>query len=103
MLKIEGKDIYMTRNNSAVIEFDFFRAGEKTELQETEHAFFTLRKTFDSDIIWQKEVKDNKITLTSSDTQLESGSYVYDMTVLDGTQITTIVPYHRLCIVDEVY
>ena len=103
MLKVEGKDIYLTRKNSAVIELDFYRGGKKTELEDGEKAFFTVRKKFDGDIILQKEVKNNQILLSEKDTTLESGTYVYDLTILDGAQLVTIVPYHRLCIVDEVY
>lgn len=103
MLKIEGHDIYLTRKNDATLIIDFYRSGEISELDEDEQAFFTVRKQFDSDVIFQKKVVDNRIEISEKDSDLVAGTYVYDLTVLKNEQLTTIIPYHRFTIVDEVY
>ncbi len=98
MVKIINNNIYITRGDTAKINF-FIKdeTGEEYDYS-ADTAIFTVRHRMNSSFpVIQKTVTNGKIELTNADTQqLPFGEYVFDVELrkANGDICTVIVPHN---------
>lgn len=103
MFSISYDDIYLTRGDTAVINFNL----SNYELQDGDTVLLTVKQSVDTaDIAFQKvlDKETNQFVIEHNDTKnLPYGKYVYDiqLTTAQG-QVYTIIKPHRFKIEGEV-
>ena len=103
MFKIIAKNIYVPRRNSVNVTLDIFCDGAPFDLGADDKIIFTVRKSLNEPVLLQKEADDRHIILDEADTDLQEGTYFYDVTILSAGEIITAIPPHKFCILGVIY
>ena len=103
MFKIIAKNIYVPRRNSVNVTLDIFCDGAPFEPGADDKIIFTVRKSLNEPVLIQKQADDRHIILDETDTDLQEGNYLYDVTILSAGEIITAIPPHKFCIIGVIY
>lgn len=103
MFKIISKNIYAPRRNSLNITLAIYSDGAPFELDATDKIYFTVRKSLNEPILIQKEVDNMRIVLDANDTDLQEGTYFYDVTIVTASETITAIPPHKFVILGVIY
>lgn len=103
MFNIIAKNIYVHRRNSVNVTLDIFCGGAQFELGADDKIIFTVRKSLNEPVLIQKNADDRHIVLDETDTDLQEGTYFYDVTILSAGEIITAIPPHKFCVLGVVY
>lgn len=103
MFKIISKNIYVPRRNSLNITLSIFSDGAPLELSSTDKVYFTVRKSLNEPILIQKQVDNMHIVLDANDTDLQEGTYFYDVTIVTASETITAIPPHKFTILGVIY
>lgn len=106
MLYVDNENVFLTRGDSCDLIVTIHDiSGAIYEMQAGDILTFTIKVNCNTeDIIIQKEISSNIITLTPADTEkLAYGAYWYDVQLTTaGGDIYTVIPPHRFNITPEV-
>ena len=105
MFRIDKSEIHMTRGDSAQFTVNLvYSNGLQYTIGETEQLQFSLKKDRADDLSLQKTITGTTtFNLVPADTsELEYGRYKYDIQLLKGTDVYTVVPYADLFLEKEV-
>lgn len=110
MLIIDGYDISMTRGDTVSVTFNFFNHDD-TEyiLSDNDNVVFSVkRNVIDNTHVINKTYNNSgesqvMVTLDHNDTiDLEYGSYLYDICIINNDTYITPVPLSKLTLLKEV-
>lgn len=106
MLTCQNNTIVLTRGDTAILKLNIVdEKGTPYKLTDGDVVIFTLKRSVrERDVIFQKSMVDEKITIQPQDTaNLEYGQYFYDveLTKEDGF-VATVIPPHRFIVAEEV-
>ena len=106
MLYVDNENVFLTRGDSCDLIVTIRDiTGSIYEMQAGDILTFTIKVNCNTeDIIIQKEISSNIITLTPADTEkLAYGAYWYDVQLTTaGEDIYTVIAPHRFNITPEV-
>lgn len=106
MLYVDNENVFLTRGDSCDLIVTIRDiTGSIYEMQAGDILTFTIKvNCYTEDIIIQKEISSNIITLTPADSEkLAYGAYWYDVQLTTaGEDIYTVIPPHRFNITPEV-
>lgn len=95
MFTIENNRIRVIQGDTGIIELEL----DNHSLKEGDKVYFTIKESYDTPILVFKEITEfengkAKIVLTSQDTNLKAGIYMYDVqcNLTDGRVDTVITP-----------
>lgn len=91
MISISDNQIELSKGNDAIININLVIDGEEFSPSEGERLIFTLKKTTKSEVILEKEVVNNQIVLSTSETNLQAGTYLYDLCLISSDSKNTLI------------
>ena len=103
MFKIISKNIYVPRRNSINITLSIYSDGAPLELSANDKIYFTVRKSLNEPILIQKRVDNMHIVLDANDTDLQEGTYFYDVTIVTASETITAIPPHKFAVLGVIY
>lgn len=105
MFKINKTEIHMTRGDSAQFTVNLvFSNGIQYTMEPTDQLRFSMKQEQATELSLQKTVTGTAtFNLVPADTnQLKYGKYKYDIQLLRGEEVYTVVPYADLFLEKEV-
>ena len=92
MVTINNNDITISQGNNAVIEIKLFNGTEPYTPAQDESIVFCVKKwIYDTEYIIEKTVENGVLTLTTEDTNIRVGKYVYDVTLVGPNRRDTFI------------
>lgn len=103
MVSISNYDITISKANDAIIDIELFNNGEPYTPAQDESIVFCVKKwIYDTEYIIEKTVENGVLTLTTEDTNIRVGKYVYDITLIGPNSRDTVIGPNNLYIKEVV-
>ena len=107
MAKVSGSTIYLVQGDTLQTLITLkYPDGSIYEPEEGDKLRFALKMEIDDENpIIVKEIPTDTMTLelTSEETDLEVGNYIYDIELSIGDYVNTVIPNAKMIIVSEVH